>query len=940
MLESERVDGSTDSTEPDRIFEKGCPHRRNRNFNYVHVTVEAVVRNYTRRSILGVLAATGVLSADGTTAAAEELGTAGVGQTDPELHPGADAVTGAPPAREVLGVELVDRETGRRAFYRDVGAIDRSELSAGQYEVTELRRGPSGIERRSRGRINADAGTVQTDGDIRLSFLIETGTVYGHVDPDGEVAVRAGAVEQENGVARAPAADVDLEIELSDPDGNTVGTETATTNDSGSARVMFGLDGADPGMYSLEVRSDAADPIGTDRLAVGPYTALPVHRTAMTVGEQTTLGAFSAVGGTPEENVTRGIAVHSPDGSEETLDVDFETGGIGLLQYTPEETGSYQFSGVDSPARGETIYAGGDVKAYALLDLRNQFYDDGRETMTWGALVVDNGTPVSNSDVEVTVLEREFGGPDEVVAEFTPTTNDLGQFTIEVEKPDGSDDYRVEIQTTGGEEVFLNHDRVSFSGVPDPEPAAFTLSIDGFEVAPGQSVAVEGRLTDGGDPVAGETVSLILTYGSITGRGDVPVDTDEVETGPDGSISTTVEVPADAPDGEDFDILGSVELDGEPREARASGRIRQYAVDAGDLFDLARGETNTVDFTVRDRLSDDPVQSIDFTLFGNRDHVDAETFDAGYTTTDTNGEATIDLTVPADAMIDVASNFIGPYRDASNSFISPMEPFGVEVEGQPAEPAPGDTVTVSYTTDTDELTSAFVAFPHFNGSDLAVIGEDGEAEFEVPEYVQALDFLGAQFLVVAASGEVTRAFQSFTLAEGLSASFQFTPTEPRAGQPVEFEDTSTAGSGTIESYEWEFGDGATATGQQVTYTYDSPGEYAASLTVTTAEGDSDTATEAVAVTEAGEGPPAIVGTDPPRDLDGDGLYEDIDGDGNFTISDVQQFFQNRDADVVQDNAEFFNFSAADTEAVSDTVTDEDVTIGDVQALFQLFQEQG
>ena len=149
--------------------------------------------------------------------------------------------------------------------------------------------------------------------------------------------------------------------------------------------------------------------------------------------------------------------------------------------------------------------------------------------------------------------------------------------------------------------------------------------------------------------------------------------------------------------GEDFDILGSIELGGEPREARASGRIRQYAVDAGDLFDLARGETNTVDFTVRDRLSDDPVQSIDFTLFGNRDHVDAETFDAGYTTTDTNGEATIDLTVPADAMIDVASNFIGPYRDASNSFISPMEPFGVEVEGQPAEPAPGDTVTVSYT---------------------------------------------------------------------------------------------------------------------------------------------------------------------------------------------------------------------------------------------------
>jgi PKD repeat protein len=81
----------------------------------------------------------------------------------------------------------------------------------------------------------------------------------------------------------------------------------------------------------------------------------------------------------------------------------------------------------------------------------------------------------------------------------------------------------------------------------------------------------------------------------------------------------------------------------------------------------------------------------------------------------------------------------------------------------------------------------------------------------------------------------------------------------------------------------------------------------------------------------GDGLPALPGQEnPPRDTDGDGLYEDVNGDGAFTIADVQVFFQHRDADVVQDNPEAFNF-AGDEPA--------DVSIGDVQALFELFQNQ-
>ena len=62
----------------------------------------------------------------------------------------------------------------------------------------------------------------------------------------------------------------------------------------------------------------------------------------------------------------------------------------------------------------------------------------------------------------------------------------------------------------------------------------------------------------------------------------------------------------------------------------------------------------------------------------------------------------------------------------------------------------------------------------------------------------------------------------------------------------------------------------------------------------------------------------------PQSLAGDGLYRDIDGNGQFTIGDVQLFFEHRDADVVQDNAEFFNFDGGESPGVS---------IVDVQALF-------
>ncbi|NOX61449.1 MAG: PKD domain-containing protein [Chloroflexi bacterium] len=58
------------------------------------------------------------------------------------------------------------------------------------------------------------------------------------------------------------------------------------------------------------------------------------------------------------------------------------------------------------------------------------------------------------------------------------------------------------------------------------------------------------------------------------------------------------------------------------------------------------------------------------------------------------------------------------------------------------------------------------------------------------------------------------------------------PTTTVAGQPVTFDGSSSFGERTITGYRWDFGDGFSAEGAVVQYTYQTPGTYLVTLTVT------------------------------------------------------------------------------------------------------------
>jgi PKD repeat protein len=100
-----------------------------------------------------------------------------------------------------------------------------------------------------------------------------------------------------------------------------------------------------------------------------------------------------------------------------------------------------------------------------------------------------------------------------------------------------------------------------------------------------------------------------------------------------------------------------------------------------------------------------------------------------------------------------------------------------------------------------------------------------------------------------------------------TAEFTATPVPIVVGVSAFFDASmSQVGSGAsqIETYQWSFGDGDTATGRQTTHTFDAAGTYLVTLTVTNDRGVAASTSESVAVQAAG--PPQANFTVSPEDI--------------------------------------------------------------------------
>jgi len=174
----------------------------------------------------------------------------------------------------------------------------------------------------------------------------------------------------------------------------------------------------------------------------------------------------------------------------------------------------------------------------------------------------------------------------------------------------------------------------------------------------------------------------------------------------------------------------------------------------------------------------------------------------------------------------------------------------------------GDSTTVPATADDpdgDTVSLSLSEAPDFvslSNGELTIAPQSGDA--------------GTYTVEVTADDGTTTTTESFQVTveepanQAPSAAVDVSPADPEVGEDVTFSASdSTDSDGSIESYEWDFGDGQTASGEEVTHSYDDAGEYTVELTATDDDGATDTVTETITVSEApNEAPTAAFDVSP------------------------------------------------------------------------------
>lgn len=347
---------------------------------------------------------------------------------------------------------------------------------------------------------------------------------------------------------------------------------------------------------------------------------------------------------------------------------------------------------------------------------------------------------------------------------------------------------------------------------PIGEESSLSLGIQQDEIKPGDTIRIEATNSEG--PV--EDVEINVN------------DEDIGDTNENGIAGYSVPENAEA-----LNISG--EHQGATATVEASLEDGEFNVDEGS--DSSDGGSDSDEGDDSDSVSDGSDQN-DGSNSGSEDDGDQNESGSGEDSTADSG----------DQNTDEETNDQDGGQD--NQTDSPGSgDTGLELESSPVAE---ELNTVTLTKDGDSIADASV---YVNNDEVGTTTSTGSLTFTVPNTQEITvstdaDIQSETFTVEGYTNE-TGDDTTDQDPEVLDAYYQYTPENPSIGDEIEFDASQTTGNN-IQSYEWDFGEGSTGTGQTATNTYGSAGTYTTELTVTDEEGNTDSIDADITVEDQAE----------------------------------------------------------------------------------------
>jgi PKD repeat protein len=180
-------------------------------------------------------------------------------------------------------------------------------------------------------------------------------------------------------------------------------------------------------------------------------------------------------------------------------------------------------------------------------------------------------------------------------------------------------------------------------------------------------------------------------------------------------------------------------------------------------------------------------------------------------------------------------------------------------------------------------------------------------------------------VVIDDSGNTGSASKTVPVGENESptAAFDYSPVNPKVDEDIYFNASDSSDpDGTIESYEWDFGDNTTGTGETVTHRYSQDGQYKVYLRVTDDSGNTGSTSKTITVS-AGQGPTASFVYSPANPITGESVYFNASDSNDPDGSIVSYQWNFGDGKKGTGETPTHKFNSAGTYYVVLVVTDDD-----------------